>query len=97
MSHPEQAGAWYGKRLREEVRSRELEKTKILLAICRFTQQKEAFSLGVEACLRGADSSEYSWSRELLSLFAPLAVEHKPRCDFLGCVFPAPAARGPDS
>lgn len=40
MCHPEQAAGWYGKRLREEVRSRELEKMKILLAICRFTQQK---------------------------------------------------------
>lgn len=97
MCHPEQAAGWYGRRLREEVQSRELEKVKNLLVICRFTQQKEAFSWGVEACLCGADSPEYSQSRELLFLFTPLVVGHKPSCDFLGCVFPEPAERGPDS
>lgn len=60
---------------------------KNLILICRFTQQKEAFSLGVESCLCYTDRSEYSQHSWCLFWFTLLLVEEELNCRFLDCIF----------
>lgn len=61
-----------------------------LIAVCRFAQKKESFSLGVESCLGYTDSSrysEYSQRWELFFWLTPLLVQEELNCTFLDCIF----------